>query len=135
MYWLFNTDEAEPAGKGAYRLMLQQSRIAAWGMNYDADSLLAKPLPDDCVFFYVDKVGIVAKATFTTSAPFSSNSIFGKQKQGEFHRSVVELVKPQNGPLSYTFVYQQTGYHLPVKGLALCRIHNSVAAAKIARLF
>jgi hypothetical protein len=135
MYWLFNTDETAPEGKDAYQLMLQQSCIAAWGKNYSADNLLGRPLPDDYVFFYVNKVGIVAKATFTTSVPFSSNSIFGKQKEGEFHRSVVGLVKPKNGPLSYTFVHAKTGYHLPAKGLALCRIHNSVSASKIERLF
>jgi len=135
MYWLFNTDEAEPEGKGTYQLMLKQSCIAAWGTSYDADDLLAKPLSGDHVFFYVDKVGIVAKATFTASAPFSSNSIFGKQKEGEFHRTVVNLVRPKKGPLSYTLVYKQTGYHLPVKGLALCRIHDAVAATKIAGLF
>ena len=132
--WRFNTDEAETPGKGAYLLMLQQSCIAAWGKVYDAYGKLAEPLPGHRVFFYVNKVGIVAKATFTTSGPFGSNSIFGKETEGEFHRSVTDLVKPQNGPLSHTFIYEQTGYYLPVIGRAICRI-DSVAAVKIARLF
>jgi hypothetical protein len=30
-YWLFNTDETEREGEGAWRDMLAQSVIAAWG--------------------------------------------------------------------------------------------------------
>ena len=133
-YWFFNTDEAEAPGQGAYLLMLQQSCIAAWGKKYNANALLAKPLAGDCVFFYVDKVGIVAKATFTTSGPFSSKSIFRKQTQGEFHRNVVELVRPQGGPLSHAFVRQKTHYYLPVAGLALKEIPDA-AGRIIAKLF
>ena len=137
-YWLFNTDEAETPGQGAYLLMHQQSCIAAWGEQYNADVLLAEPLAGDRVFFYVNKVGIVAKAIFTTSGPFSSNSIFGKQKEGEFHREVIELVEPQRGPLSHAFVRQQTGYFLPVIGRALKsldRVEAREAARNIEKLF
>jgi len=133
-YWLFNTDEAETPGQGAYLLMLQQLCIAAWGEQYNANVLLTKPRADDCVFFYVNGVGIVAKATFTASGPFSSDSIFGKQREGEFHRNVVKLVRPRRGPLSHAFVRQRVGYYLPAMGRALKEL-DSVVAREIEKLF
>ncbi|MBI1930167.1 hypothetical protein HYR99_38690 [Candidatus Poribacteria bacterium] len=130
--WLFNTDESEK--REAHRKMLQLKCIAAWyGPN--TRGLLAKPSAGDRVFFYLDGVGIIAKANFTDADPFKSNDIFGEAEKDEFHRRVVNLVKPKGGPLSFAFILEQTGYHLPVKGLALKKIHDSDAAAQIAELF
>jgi len=128
--WLFNTDESEK--HKAYQKMLQLKCIAAWyGPN--TRGLLAKPSAGDRVFFYVDGKGIIAKAHFTEEGPFKSNDIFGEAERYEFHRRVVNLV--EGGPLPFAFIRNKVGYSLPVKGLALKKIHASDAAAQIAELF
>ena len=51
-YWLFNTDETEEEGKGAYERMIERSCIAAWGgcKNLGAEKTLQKPQASDVVF-------------------------------------------------------------------------------------
>ena len=129
--WIFNTDESEKPG--AYSHMFVESAIAAWGENYDAKGMLAKPLPGHRVFFYRDNVGIIGMATFTDETPFSSNSIFEEQMKGEFHRRVINLKHlPDEKAIDWSSIVELTGYYLPVHGVALHKLHNSDAAEIIA---
>jgi hypothetical protein len=132
--WIFNTDESEEPGQNAYSQMFAQSRVAAWGSDYDAERMLAKPCAGHRVFFYRDEVGIIGMATFTDESPFSSNLIFGKQMEGEFHRRVINLkVVPNEKAMAWSSIVELTKYHLPVHGDALHRLHNSSAAKIIAK--
>ena len=134
--WIFNTDESEEPGQNAYARMFEQSCIAAWGNDYDAKRMLAKPRAGDRVFFYRDKVGIIGLATFTDEPPFSSNSIFEKQMEGEFHRRVLGLKRlPSEKAMDWLSVVELTKYRLPVHGDALHKLHNSNAAEIIAEQF
>ena len=61
-YWLFNTDETEEEGEGAYQDMLDLSVIAAWGYcrGTGAKRTLNKPTEGDTVFFFLAGRGIIA---------------------------------------------------------------------------
>lgn len=127
-YWLLNTDEAEPEGKGADDRMKARSVIAAWGSTYSAESLLSKPEEGDQVFYFLNKEGIIAMATFDSTEPIPSNNIFHKEKEGEFSRKVVNLVKlPSSRWIKPAEVKAATNYTLPSRGLALCQLHHEEA--------
>ena len=126
--WLLNTDEAEAPGKDADVRMKARSVIAAWGTTYGAEAMLGKPEAGDRVFYFLDKVGIIAMATFDHTEPYPSNDIFHKQKEGEFSRKVVELVKLTPGRfITPSEVRTATGYSLPTRGAALCLMHHEKA--------
>ena len=133
--WLFNTDESELAGHDADVRMLARSCIAAWGTGYAADALLNKPEAGDQVLFYRNGVGIIAKAIFDHTEPFSSNDIFNKQKEGEFSRKVLDLRKPNKGAVSCAMVKTATGYSLPTVGKALKMLQRDDAIQYIESQF
>ena len=60
-YWLFNTDETEQEGEGAYREMIAQSRIAAWGhcRGTGARGTLNRPDEGETVFFFRAGHGLI----------------------------------------------------------------------------
>jgi len=124
-YWLFNTDDAEGPGKDADVRMKARSVIAAWGDGFGAEALLSKPDTGDTVFFYLNKIGIIAMATFDDSAPFATNDIFHKRHEGEFSRKVVDLRKPKGNAIKVAEISNATGYHLPAKGIPLKKINSS----------
>lgn len=124
--WIFNTDESEVPGRGAYRLMIENSCIATWGQRRGTN-LIAAPEAGDLVFYYRDKVGVIAMAEFDESAPFRSNDIFQKESEEEFSRTVVNLETPILGPITAKEVKAATGYSLPAKGRTPHRLKNEEA--------
>lgn len=127
-FWLFNTDESEAPGKGAFERMLAKPCIATWG-RISGNHLIASPVSGDQVFYYRDGVGVIAKAEFNDSAPYRSNDIFQKQDEDEFSRPVINLVRPVDAPISNAEVKAGTGSPLPVKGRTPHRM-NSQAVIK-----
>src|SRR6266699_2309949 len=78
-YWLFNTDETEAEGEGAYQKMIDQACIAAWGScrNQGAKRTLEKPRPGETVFLFCARRGIIASGQVTDEQPVARNSVFG----------------------------------------------------------
>ena len=109
--WFFNTDEAEIPG--AYLKMLDQSCIALWGVHYRAEQLLAKPQTGERVFLYLNQVGVIGSGLFTNDPPVPSDSIFGKQQEGEFRRSVFNLVSISNEHALKPSELRQMGFSVP----------------------
>jgi hypothetical protein len=134
-FWLLNTDESEPEGKDADSRMKARSVIAVWGRGYGSEELLSKPEAGDTVFLFLDKVGIIAMASFDDSLPFPSNNIFHKQKEEEFSRKVIDLVRLTGKVISPAEVMAATGYKLPARGLALVEIHDQTAIGFILSRF
>lgn len=126
-YWFCNTDEAEPVGKGAYKKMIEQSCIAAWGNcgELGAELTLQKPVKGDKVFLFCAGKGIVAGGQVTDTQPFSSNSVFNEKRSGEFHRPI-EKLKVLKKPLSVADIKNATGYVLPYRHI-VCRISDHSA--------
>jgi hypothetical protein len=89
-YWLFNTDETEAEGEGAYRDMLDLSVIAAWGhcRGTGARRTLDKPGEGETVFFFRAGHGIIASGEVSGRA-FQANTIFNQPD--EYHRTVKNL--------------------------------------------
>ena len=60
--WFFNTDESEQPGKGAYKRMINQSCIAAWGncRGKGADEILKVPVAGERVFLFRVGFGIAS---------------------------------------------------------------------------
>lgn len=122
---MFNTDESEIPGKGAYKRMLAKSRIATWG-PFTGNHLIARPVASDIVFFYLDKKGVIAKAVFTEAGPFRSNDIFGKEDEEEFSRDVVDLViLPDDAPIRPAEVVAALSFHLPFVGSTPRKMRNA----------
>jgi hypothetical protein len=61
-FWLFNTDETEAEGEGAYQHMLDMRVIAAWGHSrgIGARRILDKPGEGETLFFFRAGHGIIA---------------------------------------------------------------------------
>jgi hypothetical protein len=120
-YWLFNTDETEEEGEGAYQEMLAQRRIAAWGncRGVGACRTLDKPQDGETVFFFRAGHGIIAKGE-VKGAAFQGDSVFNEW--GEFHRRVRNLrVLPS--PLTVAEIREETGYELPYRHI-VCRMKD-----------
>lgn len=133
-YWLFNTDETEPEGKGAYADMLRQNVIAAWGYckGVGARATLDRPQEGEMVFFYLSGVGIIASGRVTGSS-FEATAVFGQR--GEFHRKVRGIKRKLAQPLTFAKIREATGYHLPARGCIVCQMHDADGAQYIARYF
>jgi hypothetical protein len=133
-YWLFNTDETEHEGEGAYRDMLDQSVIAAWGSckEVGAERTLNRPAEGEPVFYFLAGTGIIASARVTGQA-FESNTIFSQP--GEYHRKVTNLRRKLRSPLTVAEIRASTGYHLPARGCIVCQLHDDAGARLIASYF
>ncbi len=133
-FWLFNTDETEKEGEGAYQKMIDQSCIAAWGSckNQGAKKTLAKPQPGETVFLFCAGRGIIASGQATEEPPFVSKSIFGAgNAEGEYHR-VVDNLRVLETPLTVAEVMKATGYQLPYRHI-VCRLNDPAAVQYIIR--
>src|SRR5579872_4352140 len=115
-YWLFNTDETEEVGEGAYEKMIYRSCIAAWGNCHGqgAEKTLQKPENDDTVFLYCARQGIVASGQVKAQQPLPSNSIFGDDAHDEYQRPLYNLKRLET-PLSVADIESKTGYRLPYR--------------------
>jgi predicted RNA-binding protein with PUA-like domain len=133
-YWLFNTDETEEEGEGAYLDMLNQSVIAAWGncKGVGAERTLNRPNEGETVFFYLAGTGIIAAGEVEGRA-FSASTIFGQR--GEYHRRVINVRRKLLRPLTFADVRENTGYSLPVHGCIVCQLKNEPAARYILQYF
>lgn len=118
-YWFFNTDETEEVGKGAYKKMIAQRRIAAWGdcRNKGACETLNEPEVGETVFFFVAGQGIIASGQVKGKA-FREDTVFGAK--GEFHRTISNLRKLPV-PLTVAEIRENTGYDLPCRHI-VCRL-------------
>lgn len=126
--WFFNTDESEQPGRGAYKRMISESCVAAWGdcRGKGAEELLKGPSAGERVFLFRVGFGMVATGLFDNQEPYSCNTVFNEK--GEYHRTVTDLlVLPETNILSFDIILQNTGYNLPVRQI-LCRIHDDIAA-------
>ena len=126
--WFFNTNETY--GAGAYKEMFKQSVIAVWGYP-NGQEYLNRPEPGGRVVGYINRYGIVAVGTFKERDAFSSRSIFGRENEREFNRSVTweSIVKCDKAIRAAES--SQWGYNLPVKS-SLCKMHHKIVAQKIA---
>jgi hypothetical protein len=126
-YWLFNTDETEDEGEGAYRKMIAQSCIAAWGScrNQGAKKTLERPQSGETVFLFCAGRGIIASGQVTEKQPIVGNSVFGGEADGEFHRHI-ENVKELGQPLTVSEIFNKTKYHLPYRHI-LCELKSPLA--------
>ncbi len=119
--WLFNTDETEAEGEGAYRDMLDLSVIAAWGncRGTGARRTLDKPGEGDTVFFFRAGHGIIASGEVSGRA-FQANTIF--RQPDEYHRTVKNLrVLPV--PLTVAEIRENSGYDLPCRHI-VCQLND-----------
>jgi hypothetical protein len=119
--WLFNTDETEQEGKGAYRDMLDQSVIAAWGdcRGTGAEKTLDKPAEGETVFFFRAGHGIIASGQVAGQS-FKATTVFNQQ--GEYHRTVNNLrVLPC--PLTAAEIRENSGYDLPCRHI-VCQLND-----------
>jgi hypothetical protein len=117
--WLFNTDETEQEGEGAWQDMINRSVIAAWGhcRGIGARRMLDKPGDRETVFFFRAGHGIIASGQVRGVA-FQANTIFGQPD--EYHRTVINLrVLPV--PLTVAEIRESTGYLLPYRHI-VCRL-------------
>ena len=134
-YWLFNTDETEPEGKGAHQRMIDQSCIAAWGdciRHGGAKSTLEQIEFGNTVFLFRAGHGIVAIADVLEGPPVPSRTIFPSGKR-EFQRPIGSL-RVASKPLSCTAIRDATGYDLPGRHI-VCRIHNASAVKHVLQYF
>ncbi|PSH05613.1 MAG: hypothetical protein CXZ00_00230 [Acidobacteria bacterium] len=118
--WFFNTDEGEISG--AYVRMLEDSCVALWGYPNAAEKL-SRPASGERVFFFLNRVGVIATGIFTDEPPFASNKIFGKETEREFRRNVSNLISVANEHALTVSEVGQMGYKLPCIS-SLCRITN-----------
>ena len=110
--------------------MFKQSVISVWGYE-DGEERLNEPPAGQRVFAYVNGYGIAATGRIGEKPAFSSDSIFGKQSEREFSRSVNwDYVVDLKDAVSYIDV-SQWDYNLPIRS-ALCRIWKHDVAEKIA---
>ena len=133
-YWLFNTDETEPEGEGAYQDMLAQSVIAAWGncKGVGAELTLNRPDAGETVFFFLAGTGIIASGQLTGRA-FKADTIFAQD--GEYHRKVKNLRRKLRNPLTVADIRENTDYNLPARGCIVCQLHDESGARYIAKYF
>ncbi|MEZ6130356.1 MAG: hypothetical protein R3C59_16860 [Planctomycetaceae bacterium] len=134
-YWLFNTDETEPEGKGAHQRMIDQSCIAAWGdciRHGGAKRTLEQIEFGNTVFLFRAGHGIVAVADVLDGPPIPSKTIFPGGDR-EFKRPICNLRKSSK-PLSCAAIRDATGYDLPGRHI-VCRIHNVSAVKHILQYF
>jgi hypothetical protein len=133
-YWLFNTDETEAEGEGAYRDMLDQSVMAAWGhcKGVGAERTLNRPEEGETVFFFLAGTGIIASGQVTGPA-FKADTIF--RQHGEYHRKITNLLRKLRYPLPVADIRQNAGYNLPAHGCIVCQLHNHTGARYIAKYF
>jgi hypothetical protein len=133
-YWLFNTDETEQEGEGAYRDMLDQSAMAAWGdcKGVGAERTLNRPEEGETVFFFLAGTGIIARGRVAGRA-FRADTIFGQR--GEYHRKVKNLLRKLRCPLTVAEIRENTGYTLPARGCIVSQLHNQAGGRYIARYF
>ena len=102
-YWLFNTDETEDEGEGAYQKMIDQSCIAAWGncRNQGAKKTLQKPRTGETLFFFCARRGIIASGQVKDGQPFRATSVFGGEADREYHRAISEREGHFRGPAGH----------------------------------
>lgn len=133
-YWLFNTDETEEEGEGAYRRMIRHSCIAAWGncKGQGAEKTLMKPQSGDVVFLFCARQGIIAKGMMNDEQPFASRNIF-PSGHDEYQR-VVEDLEVLEHPLPVADVLKETEYALPFRHI-ICKLKNRAAITFLLKHF
>ncbi len=112
--------------------MLEQSCIALWGVHYRAERLLAKPQIGERVFLYLKQVGIIGSGLFTNDPPVPSDSIFGKQHEGEFLRPISDLISISNEQALKPSELKQMGYSVPPT--ALLKIYKPFVAKQMLKV-
>jgi hypothetical protein len=131
-YWLFNTDETEQEGEGAYRDMLDLSVIAAWGYcrGTGARRTLDKPAEGETVFFFRAGHGIIASGR-VAGRSFKATTVFNQPD--EYHRTVNNLrVLPY--PLTVAEIRENSGYDLPCRHI-VCQLNDEEGARFIQEHF
>lgn len=125
--WFFNTNETY--GKGAYEKMLKYGVIAVYGYK-DGKERLDKPTAGDRILLYLNNIGIIGIGRAADEESFSSDDVFGKQADNEYHRKLVNLqaVSPKNAIRAAEVGHM--GYYLPVRS-TLCKIYNPTVANRI----
>jgi hypothetical protein len=121
-YWLFNTDETEQEGEGAYRHMLDLSAIAAWGhcRGTGARRTLDKPAEGETVYFFRAGHGIIASGQVAGQA-FKATTVFNQPD--EYHRTVSNLrVSPR--PLTIAEIREKSSYELPCRHI-VCQLNDA----------
>ena len=83
------------------------------------------------IFYFLAGTGIIASGKVSGLA-FQNNTIFGQD--GEFHRTVVELIDRRRTPLTTKEIRVATGYHLPAKKI-VCQMWHKGGVEHITRYF
>lgn len=119
-YWLFNTDETEREAEGAYREMIDQNVIAAWG--YSRGTGHREPLinPKKARPFLLPG----------QERPYCERASDGPRVQGEdgfrskseYHRAVNNL-QLLPAPLTVAEIRERSGYNLPCRHI-VCRLND-----------
>src|SRR5690606_20700022 len=130
--WLFNTDETERAGEGAFREMIAQNVIAAWGRcrGTGAHRTLEKPNEGETVFYFLAGQGIIASGQVTGPA-YKAKSVFGQKD--EYHRAIDNL-RELPEPLTVAEIRERTGYNLPCRHI-VCRLNDKAGVRFILKHF
>jgi hypothetical protein len=131
-YWLFNTDETEPEGEGAYRHMLDLSVIAAWGdcRGTGAQGTLDKPAEGETVYLFRAGHGIIASGQVAGQA-FKATTVFNQPD--EYHRTLSNLrVLPRS--LTVAEIRENSGYDLPCRHI-VCQLNDADGVRFLVRHF
>ena len=127
--WLHNTNETY--AQGAYKKMFDQGVIAIYGYPNGPDNL-AGSAKGERVFAYVNLKEILAVGHIVDGQVKPGNSIFGKEKDGEFHVKVEwETIVDDNQGVTREDVWEANRYNPPYRSV-FCRIHQHDAADWIA---
>ena len=90
-----------------------------------------KPKDGYTIFYFLAGTGIIASGKVSGLA-FQNNTIFGQD--GEFHRTVVELIDRRRNSVTTKEIREVTRYHLPAKNIA-CQMWHKDGVERIVRYF
>lgn len=134
-FWLFNTDESEPQGRGKYADMLRKQVVAAWGSckELGAEVTLNRANPGDVIFYYRAGHGIIARAVATDDFSYASQMIFGET--GEYIRHVIDVqALPTNTPITVAEIKAKADYQIPFRQI-MGRIRSPAATSYVEERF
>jgi hypothetical protein len=121
--WFFNTNETN--APGAYRKMFDQSAIAIYGYETGPENLTGSK-PDERVFAYVNRKGVLAVGRVVDGNVTPGSTIFGEE--GEFHLRVQwEAVVTDDRGVTSQEVLQRHNYKLPVRSVFCGMSRHDVA--------
>lgn len=134
-YWLFNTDETEPEGKGKHAVMMRRKVVAAWGhcKGIGAEATMNRPDDGDIVFYFRAGFGFVGCARVTEQLSFATSNIF--ESVGEYSRPVVDVQTLSGGRVvTVAEIKTETGYQVPYRQI-MGRIKDDDAVDYLIRRF